>query len=346
MSDRKSTPPSGRPTMKDVATRAGVGLSTVSRVVSGKGGVTRDKVRAVERAIRDLGYSRNEFAHTLRTGSARTIGVVVTRISDPFYAVFVGAIEKRAQERDLLVLVASAGDDARENERVLRRMLGRRLDGLIVISHEEADLSFLQTERDAGTPIVFADRPPHGLKADLVVVDNRRGAADAVEHLAAAGHTRIACIAHVAGQFTSEERQRGFAEGMRAARLPTPPELTVVVEDEVDVCVEALREMFSLPEPPTALFTTNSRTTKAVLKASRLLGLQPALVGFDDFELADLLSPAITTIAQDPWAIGEAAADLLFERIAGLIGPERRIVLGTRVVERGSGELAPRSSGL
>lgn len=340
MSERKGAR-RDRPTMKDVAVRAGVGLSTVSRVVSGKVGVSREKTRAVERAIAELGFSRNEFAHTLRTGTARTIGVVVPGISDPFYSVFIGAIEKRALERDLLVLVASAGEDAHENQHVLRRMLGRRLDGLIVVSHEEADLSFLQKEREAGTPIVFADRPPRGLKADLVVVDNRRGAADAAEHLAAAGHTRIACIAHIAGQYTSEERQRGFVEGMRAAGLATPPELTVIVEDEVDVCVEALREMFSLPEPPTALFTTNSRTTKAVLKALRLLDRHPALVGFDDFELAELLVPAITAVAQDPWAIGEAAVDLLGERIAGLHGPERRVVLGTRIIARGSGEIAP-----
>src|SRR5690606_38215404 len=154
-------------TMKDVAARAGVGLSTVSRVVSGKGGVSRAKSKAVERAIAQLGYSRNEFAHTLRTGSARTLGAVVTRLSDPVYAELVGTIEQRAQERDLLVLVASGGDDPAEGERVLRRMLSRRLDGLIVVAHEEADISFLQGEIDAGTRIVFVDRPPRQLHADV-----------------------------------------------------------------------------------------------------------------------------------------------------------------------------------
>jgi LacI family transcriptional regulator len=331
----------GRPTMKDVAARAGVGLSTVSRVVSEKSGVSRSKRKAVERAIAELGYSRNDFAHTLRTGSARTIGVVVTRISDPFYAQLVSTVEQRAQERDLLVLVASAGDDPVEGERVLRRMLSRRLDGLIVVAHEEADVSFLAAERAAGTEIVFVDRPPRGLDADLVVVDNERGAADAVEHLVQAGHRSIACIAHTSGRFTSERRQAGFRQGVRDAGLEARPELIVAVDDEVDPCVEALSEMFSLADPPTALFTTNSRTTKAVLKALRLLDAHPALVGFDDFELAELMTPPVTTIAQDPWAVGEAAAGLLFDRIAGLSGPERRVVLGTRLVERGSGEAPP-----
>lgn len=126
--------------MKDVAALAGVGLSTVSRVVAGKDGVSRPKRTAVERAIETLGYSRNDFAHTLRTGSTRTIGAVVTRISDPFFSEMIGAVEQRAQTRDFLVLVASAGDDPAEGERVLRRMTNRRLDGLIVVAPEETDL--------------------------------------------------------------------------------------------------------------------------------------------------------------------------------------------------------------
>lgn len=336
----------GRPTMKDVAAHAGVGLSTVSRVVSGKAGVSRAKRQAVERAIAALGYSRNDFAHTLRTGSARTIGVAVTRISDPFYSEIIEAIESRAQERDLLVLVASSGEESPQSEQVLERMLNRRLDGFIVVAPEESDLSFLDSGRAAGTPIVFVDRPPRGMQADVVLVDNERGAADAVHHLVRAGHRSIACIAHVSGRYTSEHRQAGFRRGARESGLADRPELIVEVEDEVEACVEALQELFSLPDPPTALFTTNSRTTKAVLGALRLMDVRPALVGFDDFALAGLLSPPVTTVAQDPWMIGVAAADLLFERIAGLGGPERHIVLGTRVITRGSGETPPDVMGL
>ncbi|WP_298037619.1 LacI family DNA-binding transcriptional regulator [uncultured Microbacterium sp.] len=330
-----------RPTMKDVAARAKVGLSTVSRVVSGKRGVSPAKVRAVERAVRELGYSRNEFAHTLRTGSARTIGVVATRVSDPFYSELIAAVEARAQRHDLLVLVASSGDDPYEGERVLRRVLGRRLDGVIVVAHEETDHAFLAAEREAGMPIVFVDRPPKGLAADIVMVDNEGGAADAVHHLVAAGHRRIGCIAHASGRYTSERRQDGYATGLASEGIRLDPALVVTVEDEVEVCVEALRELFALPDPPTALFITNSRTTKAVLKALRLVGRSPALVGFDDFDLAELMHPPTTTVSQDPWSIGDAAAQLLLERIAGLRGPWRRVDLGTRLIVRGSGEQAP-----
>ncbi|GAA2910202.1 LacI family transcriptional regulator [Microbacterium keratanolyticum] len=328
--------------MKDVAAHAGVGLSTVSRVVAGSPGVSLEKTQAVEDAIAALGFRRNDFARTLRTGATHTIGVVVTRISDPFYATLIGAIERRAQEHQMLVLVASGTDDPDEGVRVLQRVLSRQLDGLILVAHEDADYGFLAQEQRAGAPFVFVDRPPRGVDADLVMVDNENGAAAAVAHLVAAGHQRIACIAHVSGRFTSERRQAGYRAGLRAAGLPVDPALIVEVEDDVDACATALRALFAADAPPTALFTTNSRTTTAVLQALRALGEAPALVGFDDFALANLMTPPTTTVAQDPTAIGEAAVDLLFERIAGAAGQPRRIELGTRIIPRGSGEIAPR----
>ena len=141
----------------------------------------------------------------------------------------------------------------------------------------------------------------------MVVVDNERGAASAVKHLVSAGHRRIACVAHASGRFTSETRQKGYTHGLRESGLKVDPALIVSVEDEVDVCVEALQELAAMPDPPTALFTTNSRTTKAILKAQRLLGRRTALVGFDDFDLAELMDPPTTTVSQDAWMIGEAA---------------------------------------
>ncbi len=327
--------------MKDVAERAGVGLSTVSRVVSGKGGVSKAKSRAVERAIRELDFRRNDFAHTLRTGTAGTIGMLVTNISDPFFSAVIDAVEERARARDQLVLISSSSDDADEGIRVLRRLTQRRLDGLLVVAPEGADLSFLRREQDAGTPIVFVDQPPATLTSDIVCTDNEGGMRAAVEHLVAAGHRRIACIAHVGGRYTSDRRQEGYFQGVDASGLVRDPSLVVEVPPDVDACIQALTELTGGDDPPTALVTTNSRTTTVVLEALRLVPASLALVAFDDFALAAVTSPPTTTIAQDPEAIGHAAADLLFERIAGLRGPARRIVIGTRLVERGSGELPP-----
>ncbi|WEG08530.1 LacI family DNA-binding transcriptional regulator [Microbacterium horticulturae] len=329
-----------RATMKDVAARAGVGLSTVSRVVSGKGGVAAAKVRAVEKAVRELNFSRNDSAHTLRTGSSATVGMVVTNISDPFFSALIKGVEERARERDLVVLVTSVTDAADEAERVIRRLLRRSLDGLILVAPEGSDLGFLQEQ--TGTPVVFVDQPPSDhVTADLVLVDNEGGAVSAVEHLYGAGHRRIACFAHESGRYTSVRREAGYYQALRRLGLPSDRALVVSVEDDVNVCAEALLELSRLPDPPTAIFSTNGRTTRALLGAQRLLGSRLALVGFDDFDLAELMDPPTTTIAQDPVAIGAAAADLLLSRIDGRSGPTQRIILGTRLVERGSGELPP-----
>lgn len=328
--------------MKDVAARAGVGLTTVSRVVSGEGVVSFEKVEAVRRAIDELGFSRNDFARTLRTGRSGAIGMVVTEIADPFYATLVGAVEQRAEMRGLLVLVASATDDPEQAERVIRRLLQRRLDGLIVVAPDEVDVGFLRNERSSGTPVVFIDRPPIGrdVGGDVIMIDNEGGAEEAVAHLIGAGHRRIACFAHVSGRYTSEHRQAGYFAALTAAGLRRDPALVVVAHD-VEACVDALREMLAQPDPPTAIFSTNSWTTRALLQAFRLLDFHPALVGFDDFELAGLMVPPTTTMAQDPRALGGAAADLLFERMSGLVGPPQHLLLQARLIERGSGEMPP-----
>lgn len=326
--------------MKDVAALAGVGLSTVSRVVSGHGPVSADKIAAVERAIHELDFRRNDFARNLRTGTSETIGVVVTQISDPYYSTMVGSIEAVAQQRNVLALLASATDDPSEAERVMKRLLSRRLDGLVVVLPESTDASFLQREMDEGIPLVFVDRPPTNLVGDNVVVDNRAGMVAAVRHLALHGHRRIGCLAHVVGSFTSSERVAGYYEGMRAVGLEPDPRLVTVVADTAAECEAAVAAMDALPEPPTALIATNSRTTKAFLAAT--IGAPPrGFIGFDDFDTAAVVSPSLTTIAQDPAAVGRAAAELLFQRIDGLDGPVRSVMLGTHLVHRTSGDLKP-----
>ena len=271
--------------------------------------------------------------------------MVVTRISDPFYARVVSAIEERAQGRGSLALIASATDDAVEAERVVGRLLQRRLDGLIAVLPEQADVSALARAIDRGTPVVFVDRPPLDLDCDQVVADNVSGTALAVRQLVDHGHRRIACFAHATGMLTAGERVRGFREGLDAAGIDADDRLVVVVPDDPDRCAQAWGAMRALDDPPTAIVTTNSRTTVAVLAALGAEAHHVAMVGFDDVSYAPLLDPPLTTVAQDPEAIGHEAADLLFDRIAGLTGARRRIMIGTRLIARGSGEIPAVSAG-
>lgn len=323
-----------RATMKDVAALAGVGLSTVSRVVANRPGVKAEKVRKVEAAIAELNFTRNDFARTLRTGSAGTIGVVVTRLADPFYAQLAHAVEERAGAEDMLVLIASASDDPTEAERVLQRIVRRRLDGLVVVVPEGADVRFLQSEIEGGTPVVLVDRPAAGVHSDEVVADNVNGMVAAVDHLVAAGHTRIACIVHTSGAFTADARRSGFVAGLKKHGIAYDESLVLTLAESAEVIAPALSELLASADAPTALVTTNGPMSKETLRAMRALDITLPLVGFDDLDDADLWAHPITAIAQDPVAMGEKAADLLIARIRGLEGPRQRIVLGTHLIAR------------
>lgn len=322
--------------MKDVASAAGVALKTVSRVVNSEPGVHPATAERVRAAIERLGYSRNESARVLRRGSTSTIGLVIEDVGDPFYSGLNRAVEDVATEHGCLVLSGSSAEKPARERELVRTFCSRRVDGLIVVPAGE-DHSYLRPELDAGTPAVFVDRPPGpGIDVDTVLCDNAGGAALAVSHLLTHGHRRIAFLGDSPSIFTATERLAGYRTALGALaddRLVAmaPPELARVRAD--------LDRMLALPDPPTAVFSGNGRLTMTALRA--LNGRRLALVGFDDFELADLLKPGVSVVAQDPSGLGRRAAELLFRRIDGDQGPSEQVQLPVRLIPRGSGEQPP-----
>jgi LacI family transcriptional regulator len=322
--------------MKDVASAAGVALKTVSRVVNGEPGVNPTTAERVREAIELLGYSRNESARVLRRGTTSTVGLVIEDVADPFYAGLSRAVEEVAIGHGCLLISGSSGEEPARERELVRTFCARRVDGLIVVP-AGADHSYLRPELDAGTPAVFADRPPGpGVDVDTVLSDNAGGAARATRHLLAHGHRRIAMLGDHPSIFTAKERLKGY----RAALGTLSDERLVTLREPAFETVRAdLDRMLALPDPPTAVFTGNGRLTVTALRA--LAGRRLALVGFDDFELADLLSPGVTVVAQDPAGMGRVAAELLFRRLDGDGGPTEHVQLPVRLIPRGSGELSP-----
>jgi LacI family transcriptional regulator len=177
--------------------------------------------------------------------------------------------------------------------------------------------------------------------ADTVLVDNIGGTVEAVRHLVAHGHRRIAFLGDAPDIFTASERLRGFREGCVRAGVGYDEDLVVMGATDERGVTGALRRVRGGPRPATAVVSGNNRITVHLLRALARESERPALVGFDDFELADLLDPPVTVIAHDPSALGKAAAELLFARIEGDNSPPRRVVLPVRLVPRGSGEATP-----
>ena len=329
-----------RPTMKDVAARAGVGLKTVSRVVNGEPGVTPDTERRVQEAIEALGFRRNDSARVLRKGRTASIGLVLEDLADPFYGPLSRAVEEVARAHGTLLFNGSSAEDPEREQELALALCARRVDGLVVIPAGD-DHRYLEPEIKAGVATVFVDRPAGLIDADVVLSDNYGGARDGVNHLIAHGHRRIGFIGDMPRIHTAAERLRGYRAAMEDADISVEDTWMSLGVTDPERVRRAAVEMLTGPSPVTAIFTGNNRVTVTVIRVLAEHTRPVALVGFDDFELADLLTPGITVVAQDSAALGRTAAERLFHQLDGIPLPPERIELPTRLIARGSGELPP-----
>ncbi len=335
---------SSRATMREVAALAGVSIKTVSRVVNGEPGVTADLTGRVERAIDRLGYRHNLTASSLRRrgGKTSTIGLVLHDVANPFSAILHRAVEDVARSTGVQVYAASSDEDPQRERAAIASFASHRVDGLIVMA-ATADQSYLVDERRVGTAIVAVDRPLAFFDADCVISENRLGARKAVDHLLARGHRRIAFLGYRDGIYTTNKRLDGYREALAEAAVPADDGLVRLGLLTIGRAEAAARELLTAPDPPTAIFSAMNEITVGAARALAGLGLRrtTAHVGFDDVPLFDVLDPAITVVAQDPYAIGSLATDQLLRRLAGNAEPTVRIVVPTTLIARGSGEIAP-----
>ncbi|MFI5618796.1 LacI family DNA-binding transcriptional regulator [Streptomyces sp. NPDC051567] len=326
--------------MKDVAARAGVGLKTVSRVVNGEPGVTPDTGRRVQEAIGLLGFRRNDGARVLRKGRTATVGLVLEDLADPFYGPLNRAVEEGARAHGALLINGSSAEDPDRERELALALCARRVDGLIVVPAGD-DHRCPEPEIRAGVATVFVDRPAGRIEADVVLSDSFGGAREGVAHLVAGGHRRIGFIGDRPRVHTATERLRGYRAAMADAGLPVAGSWVSLGATAPERVSAAARSMPAGPAPVTAVFAADNRVTVTVVRVLAA-GVRPvALVGFDDFEPADLLRPGVTVVAQDAAALGRAATDRLFQRLAGSRPSPARIELPTRLIARGSGEIAP-----
>jgi LacI family transcriptional regulator len=333
-----------RPTLRDVAARAGVSFKTVSRVVNDEPGVSPELTGRVREAIDELAFRPNVGARVLRRSDARTasIGLLLDDIANPFCASVARAVEDVVLPRGVVLFTASIDDDPERERRLTATFTARRADGLLVMPTGD-DQSYLAAELRAGTAVVCVDREARGLDVDSVVATNAAGAAEGVRHLIAAGHTRIAYLGDRATIATARHRLAGYRTALAEAGVAPDPSLVVPGLSDPAEATHATAALLRRPDPPTALFTAQNMVTIGAIRALHHLGLRRlvAVVGFDDFPTADLLSPGVTVVAQDPAAIGRRAAGLLLARMAGEAGPPATHAVATVLVARGSGELPP-----
>ena len=330
--------------MSDVAALARVSLKTVSRVINEEPGVSSELRGRVVRAIEQLDYLPNLTASSLRRASGRsaTIGLILENVANPFSSALHRAIGDVAWARGVQVFSGSVDEDAIRERLLVSTFAGRRVDGLVVVPASH-DHSYLLAQKQAGMAIVFVDRPAEFLDVDAVVSDNRGGAEEAVRHLVAAGHRRIAYLGDLASVYTARERYAGYALALERAGIPLDPAIVRHDLQDIDTAESTAAGLLAAPSPPTAVFASQNLVTIGTIRALHRVGIQHriAVVGFDDVMLADILEPAVTVVAQDPRAIGTVAAQILFLRMDGDVAPAALHVVPTRLIARGSGEIAP-----
>lgn len=324
--------------MSDVAAEAHVSVKTVSRVVNHEPGVRSDTAERVRAVVERLGFRRHDGARMMRQGRTFTIALVVEDLANPFYSQVGAAVEREARIRQHQLITASAEGSPTRERAVIEALITRRVDGIVVVPADEGASSDPAIEA-SGTPIVYMDRPVRGAPRDTVLSDNHGGVRSAVEHLVAHGHRSIAFFGDDPAFWTARQRREAFIATHDSLGLPGPARVSMGPHSPVSVrdAVTRWTESPEPHEPLTAVITGNNRITLAVLLALRELRLSLSLVGYDDFELADLIEPPVTVVHQDPAAMGQKAAQQLFARLLGDESPPQTVVMPTRLIVRASG---------
>jgi LacI family transcriptional regulator len=328
--------------MREVAALARVSLKTVSRVINAEPTVSVELATRVRAAIDRLDYRHNRAASSLRRSDGRSaaIGLLLEDVANPFSSTLQREIENVALGRGVLVFAGSSDEDAERERSLIAEFTSRRVDGLIIVPASH-DHSYLLSERRAGTAMVFVDRPAAFLDADTVLTDNQGGTRAGIAHLVAQGHRRIGYLGDQQTIATAAWRYQGYTAELAAQGLEVDARLVRLDLRGIESAESAAVELLSISPRPSALFASQNLLTIGAYRALRRLNLhhRVALVGFDDFLLADLLEPGVTVVAQDQAALGRAAAELLFRRIDGDRSPSAHPVIPIRLILRGSGEV-------
>ena len=303
------------PKLADVARLADVGNATVSRVLSGGKNVSSEKMERVSAAIRQLGYRPNRVAQSLKGSSSGIIGMIVPSLSDMFFSKCAEAVESVVQEHGaLLVLVTSHDDD----EIVLgrfRQLLLHNLDGLILAHSTPKNRALVQALSSSSVPIVGIDRPLHDMGYTSLLCDNFEGAYAGTKHLFEHNYPKIISVQVKPELYTMQERLRGYRSALAGTKLIPAEE---IIRDRADA-VAVLRRHVAQDILPFGIFAGNNLTARYICEAAHILHLsiprEFAILSFDDFDLADTLTPPMSVVRQPVEDLGRTAAKLLFQEM-------------------------------
>jgi DNA-binding LacI/PurR family transcriptional regulator len=338
-----------RPTIVDIANRAGVAPMTVSRVINESGYVSREAREKVERAVKELNYHPNGLARSLKRQRTHVVGILLPDIANPFSAELLRGIQEALLPRGYSSFICASERSVQREQAALRALFDHRADGIVVATREtKAGNEFLLRLAERDLPMVVVGRSLNHPHVDRVTADHWKGAYEAVEHLIALGHSRIGFIGVSAINGAGLRRYQGYLDALRERDMPIDEKLIVGPASQFgpgystqDDGYAGMKRLLALKKRPTAVFARNDFTAMGAICAVRDAGLSipddVAIVGFDNVPLAAYTAPPLTTVDQPTKEQGREAARLLLERIEGDRARERReICLDCHLVVRQS----------
>ncbi|MGD0876687.1 MAG: LacI family DNA-binding transcriptional regulator [Anaerolineales bacterium] len=328
------------PTIRDVAKLAGVAPITASRVISHSGYASEDVRQRVNQAAEQLGYVPNSLARSLRSKRTRTLALVLTDITNPFWTTVARGVEDAASEVGYHVIFCNTDESASKQQSYLEAMIQKQVDGILLVpAHsKENPIGFLHQQN---VQVVLLDRRLPDMQADVVRCDSRGGAYQLVQLLVKLGHRRIAILGGPSGVSSADDRVAGYKLALHEAGLKSEKQLIISGEFSVESGYEMTRSVLALPSRPTALFAGNNfiaiGALKALHDAELVVPKEMSVVGFDDLPAAIVVDPFLTVAVQPAYEMGQRATKRLLECLDGEnTGGVQDIVLPVSIIERKS----------
>lgn len=326
-------------TIKDVARESGVSIATVSRVVNGTGYVSESTRKKVEDAVARLGYSPNHFARSLSKGSTKIVGAVIPDISNPFFPAIARGIDDVLVSNGYLLVICNTDNDEGQEEAVVKALLEKRVDGLVFVTGSRDPRELVQ-HVPADVPIATIDREVMGLDCDMVTCDSYKGGYEMTRHLIDSGHRKIAFISGPDHLSTSQKRLAGFRAALSDAGMDNSGPV-FYGDYRYETGYSIARDILASPQGVTAVFAANDLMALGVMRcfldAGVLIPAQMAVAGYDDIQIASMIRPSLTTVAQPAYRMGAVAAEVLLERLNSGPGHPRKVhVLDPTLIVRDS----------
>lgn len=319
-------------TIRDVATRANVALSSVSRVLNGHPAVSEELRKRVLSAVADLDYQPDFTATNLRRGSTMTIAFLVRDIASPLFSDMVKAAEATVGEFGYSVLLMNSGGNAVREAAHIRTLARSRVDGVILSLSSESDRDTVAALKTLRAPVVLIDRAIGDIESSSVISDHFSGLAAATRYLAELGHSRIALITGPHDVLASRERLRGYKAGLRGAGLRFDPALVRMQSYEESFGEEQANTVLKFDDPATAIIAGGAMIGYGTLRAIRDADLtgRVAMVACDSWRSPELFEPSVTVVRRDVGEMGRVAAELVLDAIKG--GAVRSVTLPTQLM--------------